>query len=239
MKTISYWAKRHVWQSRSIIILIYISLNFIGIFVGKLLHAIHVTLPFTFFISCILCTILLWIFYPSANNKKQIVSPRKSYCKRKVFDFSLGAVTFLMIIYTGNNWNNINISNEVTYASNIIDITKDSALHNNPHIKNFISIINSKDVSKLSKHEKLRLLKNQIKEIKHDKGTSSTEKTLLIILSILVALLLLGLLAGLACNLSCSGSEALAAVVGIGGTVLIIFLLVLFIKRITKKPVIK
>ena len=90
-------------------------------------------------------------------------------------------------------------------------------------------------VNKLSQREKLRLIKDQIKTIKHDKDSSKGDKTLLIILSVIIALGLLSGLAALSCSLSCNGSEALALIVGIGGTFLIIFFLALIIKHISNQ----
>lgn len=235
MKIISFWAKNHIWQSRQLIILIYILLNVIGIFTGKLLNEINVIFPQIYFIACIIVTIALWMWYPDKQNRKPGVSPSALYVRRKIFDFSLGAVTFLMIIYAGNNWKNLFLKSESAQASKIIPHSKDSSIYNSPLIKNFIAGIKGLDVSKLSQREKLKLIKKQMKTIKHDKDTSEGNKTLLIILSVLIALGLLYGLAALSCSISCGGSEALAIIVAVGGTFLIIFLLIRIIKRITNR----
>lgn len=234
MKTISYWASKHVWQTRFIIILIYIFLNVIGIFTGKLLTDINVVLPESYFISCIILTVALWIGYPTRKQKSQ-KAYAFSYVRRKFFDFSLGAVTFLMIIYIGNNWKGLAIRSQPVQASRVVPHSKTS-LVNNPLIRNFISSIKSMDVSKLTQREKIKLIKNQIKAVKHDKESSKSDKTLLIILSVLIAIGLLFGLGALACNLSCAGSETLAIIVALGGTALIIFFLIRTIKRITHPP---
>jgi hypothetical protein len=233
MKKISYWAKKHIWQCRLLIILIYILLNVIGIFTGKLLNKVNVVIPELYFIACIIFTIALWILYPDRQNAKPGVASSALYVRRKLFDFSLGAVTFLMIIYAGNNWRHLFGESESVQASNIIHLSKDSAIYNNPLIKNFIAVIKSMNVNKLGQREKLKLIKDQIKTIKHDKDTSKGEKTVLIILSVIIALGLLIGLAALSCSISCSGSEALALIVGLGGTFLIIFFLARIIKRIS------
>ena len=82
---------------------------------------------------------------------------------------------------------------------------------------------------------KKKILKEQIREIKKANDLSEGTKVLLIILSIVVAIGLLFLVAALACNLSCSGSDAVAVIVGIGGLALIIFLLIIAIRAITGK----
>ncbi len=87
MKQISYWAKEHVWQSRVLIILVYILLNVIGIFTGKLLTEINVTVPALYSIACIIFTIALWIGYPYRQNAKPGVRSSVLYTRRKLFDF--------------------------------------------------------------------------------------------------------------------------------------------------------
>ena len=234
MKSISFWAKKHIWQSRLLIVVIYILLNVIGLFVGKLLNDSNVNLPGLYFMLCVIFIVILSIGYSSTNVRASRVFTR--YFRRKFFDFALGLITFLMIIYGGNNYKNLFVNNEAVNAFSIHRLSKDSAIYYNPLIQNFIASIKNMDVSKLSLKEKKRIIKQQIKTIKHDKDISEGNKTLLIILSVLIALVLLYGLAALSCSLSCSGSEALALIVAIGGTFLIIFFLVRIIKRITNPP---
>lgn len=233
MKKISFWAKHHIWQSRLIIVVIYILLNVIGIFTGKLLREVNVILPPVYFITCIILTLALWAWYPHMNPG----SGSPSYVRRKLFDFSLAAVTYLMILYAGNNWDHLFINSESVQASRIIRIPRDSVASNSILIKDFITTIKNMDVSKLSQKEKARLIKHQIKKVKEDNNTSKSDKTLLIILSILVASILLYGLAALSCSISCGGSEALAIIVALAGTFLIIFFLVKIIKRINNRTV--
>lgn len=236
MKKISIWAKNHVWQSRLLIILIYILLNVLGIFAGKLLREINVIIPQLYFTACIIITILLWVLYPDNKNLKAGRKPSELYFRRKLCDLSLGAVTFLMIIYIGNNWESLTVKSESAYASKIIRIPKDSALSNHPLIKNFITSIKNMDVSKLTEREKIRIIKKQIKAVQQDNEKSKGEKTLLIILSIIIALGLLFALGALSCSIACSSSGALAIIVAVAGTFLIVFFLVRVIKRISNRP---
>ncbi|KAA9034661.1 hypothetical protein FW778_21875 [Ginsengibacter hankyongi] len=234
MKSISFWAKNHIWQSRLMIFMIYVLINVIGLFIGKLLNDINVTLPGLYFITCVIFTVILWIGYSGTNVSAARLFTR--YFRRKFFDFALGLLTFSMIIYGGNNYKNFFINNEAVNAFSIHHLSKDSAIYYNPLIQNFIASIKNMDVSKLSLKEKKRIIKHQIKTIKHDKDTSEGNKALLIILSVIIALVLLYGLAALSCSLSCSGSEALAVIVAIGGTFLIVFFLIRIIKRITNPP---
>lgn len=183
--------------------------------------------------ACICVTILLWAWYPEKRKTKGGTRQTVSYARRKLFDLSLGAVTFLMIIYAGNHWEKLFIKNESAQASKVIRISKDSSIFNHFLIKNFITSIKEKDVANLSQKEKIRIIKKQLKEVKQDKQTSKSDKTLLIILSVLVAIGLLIGLAALSCSISCGGAEALALVVALVGTALIIFLLIRVMKRIS------
>jgi len=235
VKKISIWAKGHVWQSRLLIIFIYILLNVLGIFTGKLLREVNVVIPQLYFTSFVVFTILLWVLYPG-NKDPKTGKKRGLYFRRKLFDFSLGTVTFLMIIYIGNNWKSLPVKSESAQASKIIRIPKDSAISNSPLIKNFITSIKNMDVSKLTPREKIRIIKKQIRTIREDNETSKGEKTVLIIVSVLLAIGLLIGLAALSCSIACSGSEAVAVIVALAGTFLIVFLLIRTIKRISNRP---
>ena len=83
--------------------------------------------------------------------------------------------------------------------------------------------------------ERKKLLKEQIRGIKKTNELSKGEKVALTILAVLAALGLLFLVASLACNLSCSGSDAAAVIVGLGGGALVIVLLVVAIRAIYNK----
>jgi hypothetical protein len=81
--------------------------------------------------------------------------------------------------------------------------------------------------------ERKKLLKVQVRAIKQTEDISKGGQIALIVLSCLVALGLVLLVASLACELSCNGSEGAAVIVGLLGTGLIVFLLVLAIRAIT------
>jgi hypothetical protein len=235
MKKISLWAKNHKWESRVLIVGIYLSLFAIGMFTGRLLEEINVNIPWFYFNTCILLTLILWTFYPAKNVSRN--DRPVSYATRKLFDLSLGAVTFLMIVYAGNKHDYLFIRSEPVQASKIVHHASDSAISNNPLIKNFIAGIQKMDVTRLSQKEKFKILRKQIRAIKQDKETSKGGKTALIVLSILVAIGLLFLLGALSCSIACSSSGALAIIVAAVGTFLIIFFLVRIIKRISNPPV--
>ncbi len=228
----SIWARAHVVQSRILIVIIYILLNLIGIYTGNLFRELNVIFPGMFFTICIVITSLLWMTYPSKSYIKNNIRITTSYIRRKSFDLTLASVTFLMIVYVGNNWGNLFVRSESANATRIIRISKDPAIMNNPLIKNFISLLKNTDLSKLSTREKIKLVKDQVRKIRQDPDTPKKNKTGLIIISVLVAIGLIIGVAALACNISCAGSEALAAVVAVVGIALVIFLFIKVLKRI-------
>lgn len=236
MKQISFWAKGHKWQSRILIILIYIMLNACGIYAGKLLFELNVLLPTFYFSICVIITMILWLGYP-ANKKYNNRSTGNSYVRRKFIDFSLSLVTFLMIVFAGNHWNNPDIKTGLVFASKLTPVSNDRGIQNHPLIKSFKADLQRKDVTQLTNKDKLRLIKKQVKGIQQNKETSKGEKAVLIILSVLVALVLLFGLTALACNIACSGSEALAILVAVLGSVVIVALLVKVINLINKPKV--
>ena len=82
----------------------------------------------------------------------------------------------------------------------------------------------------------------QVRAIKRSKEPSTAGKVALILLSVIVAMTLVVGLVFLSCAISCNGgSGALSWIVLLGGTALIVFLLVVVIRRIlgVKKKKIK
>lgn len=234
MKKISFWAKGHVLQSRILIIFFWITLNIIGVFLGKLFKELNITIPEYSFNICLCFLLILWIKYPQ-NRNKATYRRHIFYFHKKLFDLFFAVLTFIVIVYTGNHWKNLSVNTQKAAASTILNLPKDSSVYKNLIIKNFIFIIKSQDKSRVSSHDKRKLIKKQIRTINKTKDLSKTEKTILIILSILIASTLLMGVAVLSCSLSCSGMEGLAALVGIGGITLIIILLLQVLKRINRK----
>ena len=234
MKKISYWAKHHVWQSRVLIVSMWLVINIIGIFAGKSLTEINITVPEYFWSVCIVSAIFLIACYPQRIGRFA-GTYSKLYTRRKVIDFFLGLVTFFMIIYISNYRQTLFSNTQYTQASAIIPAHRDSSISNHPLIKNFILKIKSADVSHMSSREKMKLIKQQLRKVNADKEISKSTKTLLIILTVLLAIVLIMGIAALSCTIACSGSEALAILVGIGGTFLVAFLAVRLIKQISRR----
>lgn len=158
------------------------------------------------------------------------------YVRQKTCDGLLAASTFCMIVCLSNQPGEIfNYSASVNAAVPVNSyLPKDSTVvKKHKSIAGFAASLKDESGKSLVWKEKKKLLKEQVRAIKSNKEMSRGSKVALIILSVLVAAGLLALVLALACDLSCNGSEAAAILVGVGGTALIVFLLLVAIRAIT------
>ncbi|HYM93573.1 MAG TPA: hypothetical protein VET23_05490 [Chitinophagaceae bacterium] len=237
MKKISYWAKSHKWQTWVVIIVAFLILNTLGIITGILLQELEISVSVILMFICFFLYLAALIAYPSKSKKGKTLSRAAFYIKQKSCDFILAASTFGMIVYLANHPDRLFQSYPTISAAVKAESSKpkDSLAKGYKSIKDFSASMKDVNGNQLKWKERKKLLKEQVRNIRKSNELTNGDKTGLIILSVLVALGLIALVAALACNLSCSGSDAAAAIVGIGGTALIIFLLVLVIRNINKK----
>ena len=225
MKKLAFWAHSHKNTARLIIILSYIVLNLLALFLGDIIHSLNIEFTPTLYLFAVVLTLTGWMLYPSKSRKNEY---RNFFKRQKSADFILLSATFLFTAYFGNTLNNPeNTHLNPAQAISVIHPSRTSNISNSTTAKT--------SVSKKSLRQKIR---SEIKNIrKAYKDSSKSQKTGYIIVAVFVALVLLYGVAILACNLGCSGYEALAYVVfflGLGG---IIFGLVKMIQRITRgKP---
>jgi hypothetical protein len=236
MKKISFWAKNHKWPSRIIIVLSIILLNAIGIEIGTLLNDLNVVIPLFIFFLLIILYLAGVIYYPSKAGKNRFTSAG-FYRRQKTCDIILAASAFCMTIYISNDHFPGTKFFTGLYATTPTKLISpaDSTAKSYKSIAAFSASLKGADGKSLKWKEKKKILKVQIRGIKKASDISTGGKIALIVLSVAVALGLLALIASLACDLSCSGSDGAAILVGVAGTALIIFLLVLAIKAITGK----
>jgi hypothetical protein len=239
MRKISIWAKHNPWFARIIIIASFIILNLLAFITGSLLHDSGIYLPFAalLFFACLYA----WGFiaYPFKNKKEKFRMSASCYVRQKTCDIFLAGSTYLMIVYSGNHKEILfrySLPFNQALATNTITILpKDSTVKTYKSISAFSASMKDEKGNYLKWKERKKLLKEQIRAIKHSNEPSNGGKTALIILSVLVAILLIGLIASLACSISCGGSDVLAVIVGIGGTALVIWLLIRVIRNINRK----
>lgn len=235
MKKLSYWAKEHKIHARIIIIASFIFLNALAFFTGHSLNQLGIFFLPGFLIGCFFIFLIALIAYPLKKQKGTKVKSSLYYYLQKSCDFILAASTFCMIVYLSNRPENLFQFYPQLKAFVITSPPKDSTVKHYKSIADFHSSLLDGKGNQLKWKERKKLLKEQVREIKKDNNLSKGEKIALIVLSVLVAAGLILLVAGLSCNLSCSGSDALAAIVGIGGTAVVIFLLIWALRAINGK----
>lgn len=236
MKKISRWAKQHKWASRFLIVFSFVLLTALGILTGDLLREIGIIIPIYLFFLVIAVYILAVLIYPSKTEKLKLAAG-KFYRKQKTADFILAASTFCMVICITNDQarNTMFFSSVVAMPVNHPTTPADSIAKTYKSLAAFSASMKDENGKTLKWKERKKLLKAQINGIKKAKDMSNGERIALIIACVVIAVALLFLVAGLSCELSCGGSEGAAVVLGIGGTVLVIFLLVVVIRSINRK----
>ena len=234
MRKISFWARDNKWSTRFIIIGIYVLLNVLGIASGWLLKDLQISIPHTVFLFIIFLFLIGVLAYPLKENKKHESS---FYIWQKTCDLILAFSSFCMIVYAGNNYNNLFNNNSTANAAvnSVSSLHGDSITRSYQSIASFNKTLKDENGKSLQWKEKKKLLKKQVKEIKAAKDISQGGKIVLIFLSVLVALGLLFLLAALSCSIACNASGGLAVVVAVLGTTGIIILLAFVIRAITGK----
>ncbi len=234
MKKISVWAKHHVFAARCVIIISCLLLTIAGISTGILLNDLAVVIPSVIGNLVILLYVGGVAFYPFRSDKRKIGANR-FYKKQKIADFVLALSTFLLIVFVSNHrFSNLRYFPALPTAA-ASSLPADSTVKTYKSIAAFSASMKDENGKTLKWKARKVLLKEQIRAIKRSNDKTKGEKVALIILSVLAALVLLSLVAMAACSLGCSGSEALAIIVGIGGTALVILLLVHLIRSITNK----
>jgi hypothetical protein len=235
MKKISWWAKNHKLSARILIVASFICLNALAFVTGQFLNQLGILFSQAFLFGCFFIFLVAFIAYPLKKQKGKKARPSWYYRLQKSCDFILAASTFCMIVCLSNQPEKLFQFYPKIKASAIAFPVKDTTVKHYKPIGKFNSSLKDGKGNQLKWKERKKLLREQVREIKKDHNLPKGEKIALIILSALIAAGLLMLVAALSCNLSCNGYGAAAAIVGIGGTALVIFLLVLAIRAINGK----
>lgn len=234
IKQLSFWAKKHKWASRFIIVLSFITMNVLGIITGYLFNSLDVTFSSLVLFSTILIFLFAWFQYPSRKKTTTAFEKGRSYIIQKTCDLALIGSTFILFVFFGNRQTSPLNYFVVTSSANTFSIPKDSSkTYKSPD--EFKKMMSDKNGKPLKLKERKKLLKQQIKAIKKADDMSPGGKIALISLCILLALVLAYGVAALACSLSCSGAEGAAVVVAILGFGGVILLTVFLIRSIVRK----
>lgn len=223
MRKISVWAYRHKWAARCLLVIIHLLLIVLAWTAGSFLLAMNYTIPILFVYAMITAYCIGCCFYPLHNNRKQY---RNFYRLQKTCDGILASASFLLVLSAANYQNT---GGSPFYLSAIASVRPAVSFNVEKPIKPTATKFSFLQKIKQKLGEKILKLRM------HFKKASEGEKILLIILAVLATMLLLFGVLSLSCSISCSGSDALAVIVGILGTALAIFILVKMIRAINKK----
>lgn len=229
MKKISYWASRHIKTARLLLVCIKFLLIALAYYTGMELYKMEVILP-SDEINYIALLVLFIVIVIYPRRTKTVLSKNRAYIKQKTCDFILPLCSFIIIATTVNN------GGAVTYHSSAYG----SAILKNPTAQEILA--SGKTKAMLTRTEKKILKREFYKQLKiyaSAKITGNEEtsgKAWKIILAIIACVGLVYLLAVLACNLSCSGSDAAAAIVLVLGITGLVFGMIALMKRIHRGP---
>jgi len=216
MQRLSFWARRHVWPARLIIIfLIYPVLNLAGWFIGDVLayNGVHISEAWAYPLSFMI--LLLFVVYPYNVNR----SKPHFYTWKKTVDVLMILTSFCFILMRGNNFNSDQNTNMFV----------NSSFANSSPEKNI-------QPSSTSKKEKKNFIKKIVRQFREKyKKAGKDNQGGLIVLAVFIALLAFFALSALTCSIACSGSEGIAYAVFFIGLGAIVFGLVRVIRGIKRK----
>jgi hypothetical protein len=225
MKSISLWGYHHKWAARAIIVLCYIVLNILALFLGDglLAHGIEVNALWVYlFTGAYLSAFLL---YPFRRERKRY---RNFYRWQKTCDAVLVTTSFLILISAANLRHSSNTPFQFPAARAVAP----ASIHPPKSVKVEKKEKNQSYIKSIKKK-----LSNTLQKFRaYFKSRSLAGQIFLTVLAVMLAGLALYGILGLACSLSCAGSDAAAAVVGILGTAAVVFLFVRALRGIRRLP---
>jgi hypothetical protein len=214
MKKLSIWASKNPWKARMFIIFARIVMSGIAFFAGLWLAADEhsITTPLMRLSAGLFLVAL--VFYPSGR-------PRKSNYSARLYAGG-GACIASLLFYTALG--NLNAPPDRAArlsAANLVHVTT-ASLENGARFRAKSPTLNWKWRQKI--HDKKQLLRQTLKAAKGN--LSGWQIVGYTVLSLLLVAGLGTLVLFLSCELSCNGHEGAAAVVAIGGTAIIILLVI-------------
>lgn len=238
MKQISFWAKRHVWPSRIIIIISHIILTIIAIYWGVQSFKVGFKLNESWLYALILLYFSLYFIYPSTRSKTIL---KNTYTVRLWLHAVMALCSFMMVF----SYTNVKMqptTNGSASAAVSIKIDKEKR-YKNSEAERLINSYKNGGIKKFSRtdrkvlREELKYQFQQLKEAKKAGQKAEGSDALKIIITILVALLLLYGLTVLSCTLTCNGNEGAAVAVFVSGIAAIIFGVIMIFRGKNKKKV--
>jgi hypothetical protein len=232
MKNISRWASHHIIAARILIALFQIIVALLAIFLANQLSDQDIHFSVGWMYAGIASFLILFFLYPHT-----VSNPRNHFKKQKTFDFLLAALGFCLVMFLTDQLNQPFNSSSPVSASTLI---KTPSAYKNPEAERLLKAFKSGEKTKFNAREK-RILKKefkyQLKKYALDKITGNSSdgtQTALIILTIVTAVGIFLVLASLACDVSCSGSDAGAILILALGTAGLVWATIAIIRAINR-----
>ncbi|MFK8009787.1 MAG: hypothetical protein AB8H03_25760 [Saprospiraceae bacterium] len=226
MKNLSIWARNNRTIALVITIMLHVVVGYFYFYIGALLFVQRIILPsILLYVSGILF-LIAYIFYPIKYVQKGIY--KRTFFKEKQWQLVAMISAIIFLVFIGNHstqsaFSQQNFQQEYSAQTIALDIKKEAKVEKRQ---------SRKLIRKTKRQLRKRIRSNVRKLIKTERGMTDFGKVVAIFFSVLVAIGLGILVLGISCNLSCSGNEALAGIVLIGGFILVIVGLIAVIRKI-------
>jgi hypothetical protein len=226
MKQLSYWAQAHPVQARLLILTLHIPFALGSFLIGAYLYVRQVDLPGNFLLATLLVFLGLSLLYPGKWYRKVLV--KRTFRNQKIFDTAILAVSFCVMIFIGNTFPESGSSPSEGYRA--LPIVEKTAPQTRKETRE----------ERRNLRQQWRQWKRDLRDLRKDyrqmkAAGEANLAPLWIVLTCMGFVLVWFVLIFLACTISCNGMETLGAVLMIGGTFLLIFLLIVSIRAILKK----
>ncbi len=233
MQAMSNWARQHTIKARLLLCILHTCLVMAAMQLCRLLAFRHVAVSFT--ATLFICIVGFGLVLATRYFKNSIHSHIAQFRLQKFRFLLTGFCCIVLIIgfYSSGTFLRFHLYSSLNGA-----FTEKTAKTAKPAFESYddkkMFYEDLKTYYKtLSKKELRKELRHELKNLAKSPGDGAN--TAYIVLIILGMLLALGAVTSIACSLACAGSDALAVLVGVGGTIGVIWLAVYLIKSLNKK----
>lgn len=226
MKNLSIWARNNRTKALVLTIVLHFLLGYFYFYVGAFLFLQKIILPSVLIYVSGILFLTAYLFYPIKYVQKGIY--KRTFFKEKQWQLVAMISAIIFLIFIGNHSTQSAFSQQSTlseYSARTIalDIKKDVKVEKNK----------SRKLIRKAKRQLRKRIRSKVRKMrKTERGMTEFGKFAAIFFSIFVAIGLGILVLGISCNLSCSGNEALAVIVLVGGFILIVAGLIAIIRKI-------
>lgn len=226
MKQLSYWAKAHPVLARILILILHVPFAIGSFLIGVYLYLRQVDLPGNFLLATLLFFLGLSLMYPGKWYKKVLV--KRTFRNQKIFDAAILAVSFCVMLFIGNTFPESGTTQVQGYQA--VPIVEKSMPKSRKETRQ----------ERRNLRQQWRQWKQDLVDLRKEYEESGAAEAgnlapLWIVLTCIGFVLAWFVLVFLACAISCNGMEALGAIIMIGGSLGLVFLLIISIRAILKR----